>query len=320
MKLKKICESIDETKCALCGKDIISYGNNGMPLVDGKVCDDCNEKVIEARIEEIKNRRKNSSLDECQNFNEDYNNKYKHFIIASNDMFEDYFEGEEGLKKNIDFNEFIFFTNNPNNIGLDYDDWDYIVENILDYDKYNISVDILKSKVIDEDGFIDTNKLLNILKSGKIKENLEEKKKQGYFVKYNSGDVEKGTEFFNKNMGDNNSTSENAMTEEKEEKPMSFEEAKKYLKDKHNIDLTKDTYKDIMSLAGIKDLKESKSEKTSINIRESLNNYDKESCSTDLLNMYDSCKLTLEDKQQIVNYILNEDYSELEKYLYNKMK
>lgn len=168
--LSNLKENKESNKCALCGKEIIGYGNNGMPLVDGSVCDECNDKVIEARIEEIMKSKEDSSLEE------------------------------------------------------------------------------------------------------------EKKKEQGYFVKYNSGDVEKGTEFFNKNMGTNDSTSEGTVAE----------------------NLAKD--------------------KKSVNIRESLNNYDKESCSTDLLNMYDNCKLTLEDKKQIANYILKEDYKEIEKYLYDKMK
>lgn len=198
----------NSNQCALCGQEIIGYGNNGMPLVDGKVCDDCNNKVIEARIKEIEDNMKSSSLKESK-----------------------------------------------------------------------------------------------------------KKRKQGYFVKYNAGDVEKGTEYFNKNMG-NDTTSEGSMTEEVEDsnKLMSFEKAKKYLKDNKNIDLTPEEYENL------KNLKESKSEKRSINIRESLNDYDKESCSTDLLNMYNCCKLTLEDKKQVVKYIINEDYKELEKYLYKKMR
>lgn len=47
------------------------------------------------------------------------------------------------------------------------------------------------------------------------------------------------------------------------DKPMSYEQAKKYLKDKRNIDLTKDMYQDIMALAGVKKLKESYSQSVS---------------------------------------------------------
>ena len=40
-------------KCCICGKEISGYGNNPWPLhaKDGqRCCDDCNWKVIEARI------------------------------------------------------------------------------------------------------------------------------------------------------------------------------------------------------------------------------------------------------------------------------
>lgn len=38
-------------KCIICGKEIAGFGNNPWPLADhGQCCDECNEKVIEARI------------------------------------------------------------------------------------------------------------------------------------------------------------------------------------------------------------------------------------------------------------------------------
>ena len=37
-------------KCCICGKDAGRYGNNAMPLVNGRCCDVCNVKVIAARI------------------------------------------------------------------------------------------------------------------------------------------------------------------------------------------------------------------------------------------------------------------------------
>lgn len=36
--------------CSICKKSFKDYGNSGEPLVGGKVCDDCNIKVIEERI------------------------------------------------------------------------------------------------------------------------------------------------------------------------------------------------------------------------------------------------------------------------------
>jgi len=37
-------------KCCLCGKEIIGYGNNAMPLISGRCCDKCNIQVIKMRI------------------------------------------------------------------------------------------------------------------------------------------------------------------------------------------------------------------------------------------------------------------------------
>ena len=41
-------------KCALCGKEISGHGNNGEPLVKGRVCDSCNWKVILERLHRVK--------------------------------------------------------------------------------------------------------------------------------------------------------------------------------------------------------------------------------------------------------------------------
>jgi len=49
-------------KCALCEEEIEvnvlsgwADGNNGQPLVDGRVCDFCDGKVIAERIRRIRN-------------------------------------------------------------------------------------------------------------------------------------------------------------------------------------------------------------------------------------------------------------------------
>ena len=39
--------------CVLCGKEYEGYGNNAQPLSDGLCCDECNTKVIEARIKAV---------------------------------------------------------------------------------------------------------------------------------------------------------------------------------------------------------------------------------------------------------------------------
>lgn len=57
-RIAKSLEEINEKmfkKCCLCGKEFVGYGNNPSPLSDnGVCCDECNVKVIAARIKEIK--------------------------------------------------------------------------------------------------------------------------------------------------------------------------------------------------------------------------------------------------------------------------
>ena len=60
-------------------------------------------------------------------------------------------------------------------------------------------------------------------------------------------------------------------------------------------------------------------EKKKINIKEALNNIDKETMNTDLLSMYESCDLSLKEKQDIVNLILKEDIKGLDSYLLKKL-
>ena len=41
-----------ELVCCICGKRFKGYGNNPWPLKEeGRCCDECNQKVIEERIE-----------------------------------------------------------------------------------------------------------------------------------------------------------------------------------------------------------------------------------------------------------------------------
>ena len=41
-------------KCVICGKTIVGYGHNAWPLAKGRACDECNMRVIVARIRNIK--------------------------------------------------------------------------------------------------------------------------------------------------------------------------------------------------------------------------------------------------------------------------
>ena len=48
-------------KCAICGNEIHGFGNKGRPLVEGRVCDDCNWKVIAERLNLSKKQKEQKS-------------------------------------------------------------------------------------------------------------------------------------------------------------------------------------------------------------------------------------------------------------------
>lgn len=39
--------------CSICGKEYHNYGNNAQPINDGRCCDNCNHKVILARVDKF---------------------------------------------------------------------------------------------------------------------------------------------------------------------------------------------------------------------------------------------------------------------------
>lgn len=41
------------TQCAHCNQPVTGHGHNGVPLVDGTVCDTCNALVIQERVRQI---------------------------------------------------------------------------------------------------------------------------------------------------------------------------------------------------------------------------------------------------------------------------
>jgi hypothetical protein len=47
----KLGEEMNESeKCILCDRPIVGYGNNARPLADGDCCDECNHRVLAARM------------------------------------------------------------------------------------------------------------------------------------------------------------------------------------------------------------------------------------------------------------------------------
>ncbi len=46
-------------KCSICGKQYKGYGNNALPVNNGRCCDSCNETiVVPRRFQDARNRRK----------------------------------------------------------------------------------------------------------------------------------------------------------------------------------------------------------------------------------------------------------------------
>lgn len=58
-KIKKTLKEASKKLCCLCGAEIEGYGNNPYPLEssDKKCCDDCNNKVVQARMEKLTNEK-----------------------------------------------------------------------------------------------------------------------------------------------------------------------------------------------------------------------------------------------------------------------
>ena len=60
-QLKRIADSMEneqnEKVCCICGETFTGYGNNPYPIANnGKCCDKCNEKVILARIVNLRKK------------------------------------------------------------------------------------------------------------------------------------------------------------------------------------------------------------------------------------------------------------------------
>ena len=47
----------DEKICALCAKPYQGFGNNGKPLIGGRVCDNCNRFVVLYRLKMVQDKK-----------------------------------------------------------------------------------------------------------------------------------------------------------------------------------------------------------------------------------------------------------------------
>ena len=54
--------------CALCGKPYKGFGNNGKPLIDGRVCDDCNKFVVLYRLKLVRDKEKATKMPKMRKF------------------------------------------------------------------------------------------------------------------------------------------------------------------------------------------------------------------------------------------------------------
>ena len=42
--------------CCICGKEYTHWGNNALPVKDGRCCDECNAtEILQARLDNIQN-------------------------------------------------------------------------------------------------------------------------------------------------------------------------------------------------------------------------------------------------------------------------
>ena len=173
---------LESNKCALCGKEFEGYGNNGQPLVDGTVCDECNKEVIKARINSMKN----------ENLNENDENKVEETKTLINAISTKLYEVRDLLNQvKSNFNEMEIESMDIDPYFTNY------IESFADTDESALGIDINCAELLNR---LQTTADLkeNVLKDAQEKAEKDNKgKKQGFFVNMNAGDVEKGTEMFN---------------------------------------------------------------------------------------------------------------------------
>ena len=77
--------------CKICGNKIYGYGNNGAPLVNGYVCNECNKEVLKARLELISRKELDNMIDYELTilFHPDLENNLEPALIKVNKIIED---------------------------------------------------------------------------------------------------------------------------------------------------------------------------------------------------------------------------------------
>lgn len=186
----------DSNKCALCGKEFKGYGNNGQPLVDGTVCDECNVEVIKARINKsnkltekvavdyinLTDEQKSKLINQVRNF---FKRNSRAYVLPST---------------NSDILEFIsdlYIIDNQ--IDLEYTLADDFGITFPKGNLFKILHQFEEPKEEDSDYFDESvNQLKDMADEAKKKQ-----KGLGAFVKLDAGNVEQNVATFNANMTPN---------------------------------------------------------------------------------------------------------------------
>jgi hypothetical protein len=49
-------DNLEHGICSICGGEYHNYGNNASPINEGRCCDECNGRVVAARVRDILRR------------------------------------------------------------------------------------------------------------------------------------------------------------------------------------------------------------------------------------------------------------------------
>lgn len=193
-------ESLNEDnqvkKCALCGKEFKGYGNNGQPLVNGRVCDDCNKEVIKARINKsnkltekvavdyinLNNEQKNQLINQVRNF---FKRNSRAYVLPSiNSDILEFISDLYAIDNQIDLEDRL-----ADEFGITFPKGNL----------FKILHQFEEPKEEDSDYFDESvNQLKDMADEAKKKQ-----KGLGAFVKLDAGNVEQNVATFNANMTPN---------------------------------------------------------------------------------------------------------------------
>ena len=60
-ELQRVADALETKTCCICGKEFHGYGHNPHPIEEeGVCCDECNAKVVVARIAQLQKESENA--------------------------------------------------------------------------------------------------------------------------------------------------------------------------------------------------------------------------------------------------------------------